>query len=183
MLDELEMIVIHEGGLVNDKRDRGGITYKGIARKFHGDWDGWEIVDEALNSNRNDITLANNDLSRDGYLHAMVIEFYKVNYWDKVRGDDIGLDLGFQVTDCAVNCGVRRAIKMLQQCLGVIDDGIIGKKTIGSLGLVNDKLQFILDYNELRRDYYRSLKQFDIYGRGWLNRVDRNDDIAMEALK
>ena len=36
----------HEGGYVNDPKDPGGETYKGISRKNHPDWEGWNIIDE-----------------------------------------------------------------------------------------------------------------------------------------
>lgn len=181
-MNGIEEIIKHEGGLVDDKRDRGGMTYKGIARKFWASWEGWKIVDHALAMNGNSIKKANAELKKDSWLHAQVVRFYKKHYWDRVRGDDLGNELGFQVTDCAVNCGIKRAAKMLQKALGVTADGAIGPQTLNALDLVPDMLTFILDYNELRRDYYRSLKQFNIYGRGWLNRVDRNDEIAKGAF-
>ena len=34
-----------EGGYVDDPDDRGGETYKGISRKNHPAWEGWEIID------------------------------------------------------------------------------------------------------------------------------------------
>ncbi len=37
----------HEGGYANNKADRGGETYRGIARKFWSGWIGWPLVDDA----------------------------------------------------------------------------------------------------------------------------------------
>ena len=35
-----------EGGYSNNPKDKGGETYRGIARKYWPDWAGWIIVDE-----------------------------------------------------------------------------------------------------------------------------------------
>jgi lysozyme family protein len=35
-----------EGGYVNDPDDKGGETYRGIARKKHPSWRGWYKVDD-----------------------------------------------------------------------------------------------------------------------------------------
>ncbi|HAA10298.1 MAG TPA: hypothetical protein DCE41_00855 [Cytophagales bacterium] len=34
-----------EGGYVHDPTDRGGETYRGIARRYHPGWTGWPIID------------------------------------------------------------------------------------------------------------------------------------------
>ena len=36
-----------EGGYVDDDDDRGGETYRGVARNFHPDWPGWDRIDAA----------------------------------------------------------------------------------------------------------------------------------------
>jgi lysozyme family protein len=39
----------HEGIYSNNPKDRGGETYKGIARKFHPSWEGWKAIDRMKN--------------------------------------------------------------------------------------------------------------------------------------
>ena len=41
--------------------------------------------------------------------------FYKAMYWDKIRGDDLPAGIDYAAFDFAVNSGVSRAVKMLQQ--------------------------------------------------------------------
>ena len=38
---------LFEGGYVNDPVDRDGETHRGVARRFHPDWEGWQIVGSA----------------------------------------------------------------------------------------------------------------------------------------
>ena len=37
-----------EGAFANVVGDKGGITFKGIARTYNARWDGWRIIDKAL---------------------------------------------------------------------------------------------------------------------------------------
>ena len=56
-------------------------------------------------------------------------------------------------------------------------DGKIGPKTLSMV--FNMEPATLLDkYAEAREAYYRSLKTFEIYGRGWLR---RNDEILAKA--
>lgn len=48
-LKSYDILIKHEGGYVNDPDDKGGETYKGIARKFNPDWKGWKIIDKSSN--------------------------------------------------------------------------------------------------------------------------------------
>ena len=43
----------HEGGYAFHELDRGGETYKGIARNFHKNWEGWKIVDNCKKDESN----------------------------------------------------------------------------------------------------------------------------------
>lgn len=73
---------------------------------------------------------------------------YRDKYWQPVNGDNLPWPLALTVFDFAVNAGVAAAL----QLLNILSD--------------------FAAYNEGRRAYYRSLKQFDVFGQGWLNRVD-----------
>ena len=43
----LEHTLKREGCYANHGKDRGKETYKGISRKYHPKWPGWELIDEA----------------------------------------------------------------------------------------------------------------------------------------
>ena len=65
-----------EGGyqLTTLAGDTGGMTYAGIARNPNPNWEGWTLVDRK---------------EFGGDLTSMVRRFYKSNFWDRIRGDDL----------------------------------------------------------------------------------------------
>jgi lysozyme family protein len=115
--------MIHdEGGyqLTDIPGDRGGQTYAGIARNANPDWAGWQFID------RKDF----------GSATQLVREFYKVNFWDRVRGDELtNQAIAETIFNFAVNTGVGVASKLAQLIVGVTPDGAIGAKTIERLNI------------------------------------------------
>lgn len=94
-----------EGGYVNDPQDPGGETYKGIARKMNSKWDGWIIID-MMKKERNFPA----NLDGNSQLQEKIKTFYEINYWDKIRGDDISNQhIAESIFDFAVNAGRNRA--------------------------------------------------------------------------
>jgi hypothetical protein len=81
-----------------------------------------------------------------------------------------------------VNAGPGRSIKLLQSAIGCVPDGIIGPTTRGLISSSNIAT-LIAKFSETRREYYRTLKTFPIFGKGWLNRVDREELEAIEMTK
>lgn len=130
-----EQTITHEGGYVNDPKDRGGETYRGIARNYHPNWNGWVIIDSLKPIKRGALL---------PQLSPSVESFYRDKFWRKVQGDLIAsqavADLLF---DWAVNSGA--AIKQVQQVLNnqfganLVADGIAGKKTVSALNIASTK--------------------------------------------
>lgn len=115
-----------EGGYVNDPQDPGGETYKGIARKMNSKWDGWTIIDMAK---REKNFPAN--LDRNEPLQEKIKAFYEINYWDKVRGDEItNQHIAESIFDFAVNAGTIASAKLAQITVGAEPDGVIGSVTL-----------------------------------------------------
>lgn len=172
----------HEGGYVNDPHDPGGETYKGIARRRHGTWQGWVIIDKLKKFG--DFP---KNLDEDSALQSHVKEFYKKEFWDVMRLDDLNdQTICNEMFDTAVNQGSGTAARYLQEALNVLNrggkdykdiavDGKIGRIT---LGIVNSHpraynvlkalngLQFMKYYNLAKND-----EKFEKYLNGWLNRV------------
>jgi len=90
--------------------------------------------------------------------------------------------VAIQVFDTAINCGVSRAAKFLQECVGATADGVIGKKTLAAVSESHKDSgsDLIQKYTDRREQYYRSLKQYDRYGRGWSRRNKETHEKAME---
>lgn len=79
---------------------------------------------------------------------AQAKNIYRYKYWNGIMGDDLAWPLSLTVFDMAVNAG-----------------------TSAALAILNKAGEFHA-YNHTRRQYYRSLDQFPIFGQAWLNRVD-----------
>jgi len=160
-LKAFEKTIADEGGyqLTDIPGDRGGQTYAGIARKPNPDWAGWQHID------RKDF----------GAATPLVREFYKVNFWDRVRGDEIkDQAVAETIFNFAVNTGVGVAAKLAQVIVGVAPDGAIGAKTIERLNVCTAE-KFVPTYALAKIQRYaaicnkdRSQSKFLL---GWINRT------------
>ena len=57
----------------------------------------------------------------------------QTDFWDKVRGDELPAPIAFMVTDAAFMSGPDRAIRQMQQALGVSPvDGVLGAHTLAA---------------------------------------------------
>jgi len=112
---------------------------------------------------------------------AKVAPLYKHKYWDVVNGDNLPSGVDYIIFDFAVNAGVGRAVKLLQTIVNVPSDGIIGAITLDA---VKSKvgLDIIKEYTEAKKDFYRGLKAFPIYGAGWLTRAANAEHTAKTLL-
>ena len=79
----------------------------------------------------------------------------------------------------AVNAGAGRSVKLLQDAIGVVADGVIGPNTMAKINEAN--VETLIDkFSEARTAYYKGLKLFPVFGKGWLNRTDK---VRLEALQ
>ena len=105
----------------------------------------------------------------------MVREFYKENFWDKVKGDDIrNQQVAESIFDFGVNTGVRTASKLSQLVIDVTPDGIIGNVTIKKLNNADPEL-FISNYALAKISRYANIVTRNSSQRkfllGWINRT------------
>lgn len=157
------MVLKHEGGFVNHPKDPGGMTNLGVTRA------NWEAY---LNR---DVTEAEmRALTPD-----VVKPFYKKNYWDKIKGDDLPSGVDYAAYDLAVNSGVGRAAKYLQRIAGVTDDGVIGPRSLEAIKSC-DPEETIDAFCDMRMDFLKGLNTFDTFGRGWTIRVN---DVKAKATE
>ena len=128
-----QLMIAHEGGYVNDPDDPGGETYKGVARKIHSKWTGWTTVD--MLKRQSDFPA---NLDKDADLQEAVSDFYRLTFWDKMKGDDI-LDqqVAESIFDFGVNAGVGTSASLAQMVIGATTDGVIGPQSITSLNTFN----------------------------------------------
>ncbi|PAF44170.1 glycosyl hydrolase 108 family protein [Helicobacter sp. 11S02629-2] len=160
-----EKTLKHEGGYSYDADDLGGETIYGIAREKNPSFKGWKKVDEVRKKvfiepttpSKAKGNLILNILKNDKDFQDSINDFYKSNYWEKIKGDDIkSQDLANQLFDMAVNMGVSRSVKLAQSYLKVKEDGILGDKTLQALNNIDAEV-LNLWLVDARKDYYERL--------------------------
>lgn len=159
-----------EGGYVNDPDDPGGETYKGIARTGNSKWPGWINID--MNKTKRNFP---KNLEDDPDLQNKVRELYKINYWDKILGDDIqDQDIAESIFDFAVNAGPRTSSKLAQIAVQAEPDGVIGPVTLGKLN-AEDTRTFLAVFAIAKIGRYVKIcenrKESRKYFFGWVKRT------------
>ncbi len=152
----LPVILQNEGGFSDNPHDPGGVTNLGVTIASWSSWIGRPA------------TIAEMRMLTP----EQVAPLYERNYYNASHANDCPSGVDLMVFDDAVNTGPMRAIRRLQEAVGVSADGIVGPATLAAIrgcnpSAVIDKLA------DLRDDYYRQLPQFDTFGHGWLARVER----------
>lgn len=180
----------NEGGYVDDPDDRGGETFKGISRRFHPSWSGWQKIDELKKTNpaMDDLKKA---LNSDKTLQSDIQTFYKQQYWDPFWGDKIpNQDICDELFDTGVNMGVRTSVRYLQESLNllnrnqknypdIIEDGLFGPASLMSVEayLRNDDNSYPLKLMNILQGfhYIEIMKKNPVqekFARGWLKRIN-----------
>ena len=157
------MVLKHEGGFVNHPRDPGGMTNLGVTRT------NWELY------LGHDVTEAD----MRALTPEMVKPFYKKNYWDRIRGDELPSGVDYAAYDLAVNSGTGRAAKYLQQIAGVTADGVIGPQSLKAIQKC-DAEDVVDEICNMRMTFLKSLNTFDTFGKGWTTRVN---DVKAKATE
>lgn len=131
----------NEGGYANNPADRGGETYKGIAKNYWPSWVGWSIVDGVLATQP---TCVNSTLAANGALQSLVSSFYKINFWNTEMLDSLNdQQTANQLFDIAVNMGPDVASRLLQEGINMLApntltvDGQVGPLTISAANNCN----------------------------------------------
>lgn len=163
----LELVLKSEGGWTGPTGlagDPGGETNLGVTKRVWEEYVGHPV--ESLKK-----------LTKDD-----VAPLYELKYWRPCYGEVLPRGLDFVVFSMGINAGPGRSIKLLQSSIGCVPDGVIGPRT---RGLISDSncAALIAKFSEARREYYRSLKNFPIFGKGWLNRVDHEEAEALNMEK
>lgn len=155
----LEKVLEREGGYTNHPADRGGATNMGILQRVYNDWlhgrgMPWKDV---------------RNLTRDE-----AREIYLANYWKPSRADELPEQVRGIHFDSAVNHGLNRAAKLLQNAAGVEADGNIGPVTLAAIARMAPDL-LLARYIAERYRFYGAIVNRDrsqlAFIVGWLNRM------------
>jgi lysozyme family protein len=160
----LDLVLKSEGGWVNNPNDPGGETNFGVTKRVWEEYVGHPV--ESLKK-----------LTKEE-----VAPLYELKYWRPCYGELLPRGLDYLCFSFGINAGCGRSIKDLQKSIGVISDGIIGPRVMQKLRESNIA-DVIKVFSESRREYYKSLKSFPIFGRGWISRTDKEEQQALDMVK
>lgn len=165
----LSHVLESEGGYSNDPVDHGGETNFGVTKVSWAEYLGRTVQPGEMRK-----------LSK-----AVITPYYRTQYWDKCRCDELPAGLDYAVFDFAVNAGPGRAAKFLQRAVGAVDDGVLGPATMAAVAKTDPKAA--LDHFSLAKwNFYKGLVERDPtqkrFINGWLNRVGSVEKIATTML-
>lgn len=139
----LQLVLRHEGGLVDNPKDPGGLTNFGISQRTYPKLDIRNLT------------------------AADAAEIYRRDFWEKIHGDELPERLAIALFDAAVNVGWPRAILMLQESLGVTVDGNIGPQTLAACAAP----EALVWFTAARVRYYVANRNYSVFGLGWIRRA------------
>jgi lysozyme family protein len=151
-----------EGGYADDPRDPGGPTRFGVTRAVLSESRGRDASAEDVAA----------------VTEGEAAGIYRRSYWAPAgcAGLPAGLDL--VAFDSGVNMGPGTAARLLQAALGVAADGVVGPLTLAAAANRPGAVT-IRAVSELRRQRYRALAGFPVFGHGWLRRTDEVEALAL----
>ena len=160
-----DLVIVNEGGYVDNKLDPGGATNWGCTQAVWEGYIGHKVsVDDMKALTKEDVK-----------------PLYKKRYWDAIHGDAIPSGLDYCLFDCAINSGVNRSAKIIQEIVGVFADGAIGNNTVSAITQLNP-VTAINEFCDKRQAFLESLKTFPVFGKGWSKRVSEVRTRAIEMV-
>ena len=158
----LRHVLAMEGGWSKDPADPGGATNFGITIGDYARHKGVALTRATAPGLEAELRIVS---------PATVRTIYTNDYWHPARCDLLPGAPAVMHFDAAVNHGVGRAARMLQEAARVPVDGAIGPITLAAVRGAAE-LVLIARYADIRRAAYRRLPIFARFGRGWLARVE-----------
>lgn len=99
---------------------------------------------------------------------------FKEGFWDRWKADDIESQaIANLLVDWCWASGVY-GIKLPQRVLGVVDDGIVGKKTLAAINDYLDKKELFQKLWNRRKKHFQDIAKNgkEKFLKGWLNRLN-----------
>lgn len=162
-----EFVARWEGGFVDDPQDPGGATKWGITIRT--------LIAKGLDLN-NDGAVNRKDIH--DMTPEQALSIYRIDYWERARCPELPFPVALVHYDAAVNQGVSRAVRFLQQAVRVRVDGVIGPVTLAAVRRAEVR-GLVTEYCARRAVHYSSLAIVTRFGLGWFRRLF---DAQAEAL-
>ena len=162
----LELVLKSEGGYVDHPSDPGGRTNLGVTQAVWEEWVGHPVSEKDMKA----------------LTPEKVAPMYEMKYWRTSYCEKLPQGLNLLVFSMAVNSGSGRAVKLLQRCLGLVEDGIIGARTMAKIQ--ESKVADLIErYSATRKEFYEGLKLFPVFGKGWVARTEKERLEALELIR
>ncbi len=165
LADCLPIVLISEGGFSDRPSDPGGATMDGITLNTFMAYLGRSATVNELRS----ITL------------AQVYNIYQREIWTPSHAGDCPPGLDLMVFDAATNSGPGRAVRWLQQSVGVTADGLVGPATLAAIAACRPATAITL-FQNLRLTFLHALSDA-ADNPGWFTRVVRTVSIAQKMAE
>ena len=168
--DSLREVFLSEGGYADDPDDHGGATNMGIIQSTY------DSYRKSIGHLIQPVRLISKKEAAD---------IYETNYWRAAKCDKLPPPLALCHFDFAVNSGVGRAARKLQEVVGVKIDGKIGPNTLKAVWEYDEE-QLVKQYSEARRQFVTRLSKKDgqlKFLKSWLNRTNRCERIALKEIR
>ncbi|MCG3698855.1 peptidoglycan domain protein [Aliarcobacter butzleri] len=151
-----------------------GLTFFGIYQSAHPTLSIWNTINQVLKS-ESDTKKAGPILMRDSELLKQVNIFYKKEFWDKMRLDEINSQhIANEIFIFGVNVNWKIAIKEAQKLIGVATDGIIGTQTLKALNNYDEHV-FDKKFDDIEIAYYEQIVKNKPHLahnlKGWISRA------------
>lgn len=154
-----DRLIGHEGEFTDNPNDRGNWTKGRIGA---GKLNGTKFGISAMSYPNLDIKNLTIQQAR---------EIYRRDFWG--RSDELPDAVRFDFFDSAVNSGYVQAVKWLQKALGVVEDGIIGPKTMLAARII-DPQKLAKRFNGIRLMSMTDMGAWSSFGKGWARRIAMN---------
>ena len=152
-----------------------GWTFMGIYQGAFPQLDLWKVIRQKLQQYNGDMKLVGSMLYNNATVREMVEAFYKKEFWDKARLDEVvSQQVANEIFVAGVNMGMKKAVMLAQKLVGVPADGLVGPKTLKAINAFDDAV-FDEMYDMLEIDHYEMIIAANpskrIYAKGWRNRA------------
>ena len=162
----LAHVLLFEGAYSDHPLDPGGATNLGITQAVLQSYRGQPV--------------SKDDVRALTKKEAAAI--YRKNYWEPACCGSLPSGVDFAVFDCAVNQGVGRASRFLQQATGIAPRGAIGPKTLAAASAAKPDL-LLIEFMARRMHGYGLLqKLFKVFGLGWSRRLTATHAAALALV-
>lgn len=152
----------YHSGVIGGKVDKGGETYRGIARKYNPDWAGWKIIDSLKLKG----SIAFN--AEIPAVNKLAYDYSKLKYWDKLNLDKVKnqsvADIIFEI-NWGFPSKTFSTVKKVTDYTGAYIAGLITKVNL------MDPKQLFSDLVDSYAGLLRNSSEYNKFATGYENRI------------